>query len=201
MKTRTLTFIILLMCFSLLGAIGVQAYWVREAWQAREAQFDQQVNEALTRVVTQLEEKETAIIVKEHFAVASEPDLATKPKINIAKTRKKKKPAPEKTVLPTAEKVPASRKLVFRMVENGSANKEVKILRHLSSDSLPFPRHYQAGLSSIRIDSFRLPTRLNADSLLKNLNYEKVEIVNFSHPGKLDSLFKRSGVRTQSQPF
>ena len=39
MKKRTLTLIILLMCLSLIGMVGVQAYWVRETWLAKEAQF------------------------------------------------------------------------------------------------------------------------------------------------------------------
>jgi len=58
MNKRTLYILIALICLSLLGIIIVQFFWIRNAIQVKEAQFDRSVNDAMGVVVNKLETKE-----------------------------------------------------------------------------------------------------------------------------------------------
>ncbi len=71
MKVRAIYWIIGLMTLSALGLIGLQGYWLRYIWQAKEEQFDRSVHDALNRVVTQLETREVAAVMKQHIAVGN----------------------------------------------------------------------------------------------------------------------------------
>ena len=51
--------LIVLICLSLLGIIIVQFFWIRNAIQVREAQFNRSVNDAMGVVVNKLETKES----------------------------------------------------------------------------------------------------------------------------------------------
>jgi len=51
--------LIVLICLSLLGIITVQFFWIRNAIQVKEAQFNRSVNDAMGVVVGKLETKET----------------------------------------------------------------------------------------------------------------------------------------------
>ena len=62
------------MTVGLLGLIGVQGYWIKNAVEVKEQQFKQVVNKALTSVITQLEEREAMVqIVEEvvHDSISS----------------------------------------------------------------------------------------------------------------------------------
>ena len=58
MNKKIITGIIVLMSISLLGAIGLQLYWINEAIKVKEAQFDNQVREVLASVSRRLEDQE-----------------------------------------------------------------------------------------------------------------------------------------------
>ncbi|HSN50719.1 MAG TPA: hypothetical protein VLR52_05760, partial [Bacteroidales bacterium] len=55
MKTRILPIMITLICLALLGIIGVQFFWIRNAIRVSEEQFDRSVNDALAMTVSKLE--------------------------------------------------------------------------------------------------------------------------------------------------
>jgi two-component system phosphate regulon sensor histidine kinase PhoR len=54
MKKHFLTGLIALMTLSLLGIVAVQFFWIRNAIQVKEQQFDQSVSKALTQIVQRL---------------------------------------------------------------------------------------------------------------------------------------------------
>lgn len=59
MNKRMLYTLIVLICLSLLGIITVQFFWIKNAIQVREAQFNRSVNDAMGVVVNKLETKES----------------------------------------------------------------------------------------------------------------------------------------------
>jgi signal transduction histidine kinase len=61
---KTLNIIILLICVALAGIIGVQYFWIRNAWKVKEAQFDRSVNDALTVTVGKLETREDLAYIR-----------------------------------------------------------------------------------------------------------------------------------------
>ena len=58
MNRQKIYILIALMSFALLGLIGFQLYWIRNAVQLSEQQFEQEVQHALTEVVYRLEKQE-----------------------------------------------------------------------------------------------------------------------------------------------
>ena len=58
MNRKKIYILIALMSLALLGLIGFQLYWIRNAVQLSERQFEQEVQQALTEVVQRLEKQE-----------------------------------------------------------------------------------------------------------------------------------------------
>ncbi|MBL4667798.1 MAG: HAMP domain-containing histidine kinase [Flavobacteriales bacterium] len=71
MKKKTLYLLIALMSFSLIGIIWVQAYWINNGIQVKEAQFDQLVNDALNDVVIDFEDSESVNFIGNQIASIS----------------------------------------------------------------------------------------------------------------------------------
>ena len=67
MKKRILNIIIALIVLSLLGIISVQYFWIRNAINIKEAQFDRTVNEALTSAVNKLETREDIVYMRNNM--------------------------------------------------------------------------------------------------------------------------------------
>jgi two-component system, OmpR family, phosphate regulon sensor histidine kinase PhoR len=59
MSKRFIWTLIALMSAALIGLIFFQAYWIRNAFELKEQQFAQEVNRALSRVVSEMQRKET----------------------------------------------------------------------------------------------------------------------------------------------
>ena len=59
MSKRTLYILIALICLSLIGIIIVEFFWIRNAIEVKEAQFNRSVNDAMGIVVSRLETKES----------------------------------------------------------------------------------------------------------------------------------------------
>lgn len=58
MTKKKIQIIVGLMCFALIGLIGLQWYWIREAIAIRNDQFNQKVSESVQEVVHRLEKQE-----------------------------------------------------------------------------------------------------------------------------------------------
>ena len=67
MKERHIKIIVLLMTLAVLGLIGVQLYWISNAFKIKEQKFKSAVNEALNSTVKKLEKRETANVVINKF--------------------------------------------------------------------------------------------------------------------------------------
>ena len=64
MNRKVIILVIILISFALVGLVGVQLYWIKNALAVKEANFNRAVNEALTNVVYKLEKLEVAGRVK-----------------------------------------------------------------------------------------------------------------------------------------
>jgi signal transduction histidine kinase len=92
MKKKVLYIIIGFICVSLAGIVAVQYFWIFNAIQVKEAQFDRSVNEALTSVVNKLETREDIAYLKKNLvgdsvhslvqAFAKDPILALNDKLD-----------------------------------------------------------------------------------------------------------------------
>ncbi len=58
MNKKNIIFIIILMTFALIGLVGLQLYWIKNAITVEEANFRRSVDEAISVVITKLEKKE-----------------------------------------------------------------------------------------------------------------------------------------------
>ncbi|PKV76186.1 sensor histidine kinase [Pontibacter ramchanderi] len=71
--------VIVLMSISLLGMVGLQLYWISDAIQVKQEQFDRSVHEALARVVEKLETQEAVSAVANGMATLQQPTPAPEP--------------------------------------------------------------------------------------------------------------------------
>ncbi|MEI7723741.1 MAG: HAMP domain-containing sensor histidine kinase [Bacteroidota bacterium] len=67
MNKRILYIIIASICISLIGIIIVQFFWIRNAFQVKEAQFARSVNDALGSVVSKIEARENMFFISRNF--------------------------------------------------------------------------------------------------------------------------------------
>lgn len=67
MKKKVLNIIIAFICISLAGIVAVQYFWIINAIQVKEAQFDRSVNEALGAVVNKLETREDIVYLRKNL--------------------------------------------------------------------------------------------------------------------------------------
>ncbi|RLD58066.1 MAG: hypothetical protein DRJ05_08680 [Bacteroidetes bacterium] len=63
MDKRLITGAIILMAISLIGIIMVQLFWVKNAFEVKEAQFDRSVNDALSNAINHIETDETVFYI------------------------------------------------------------------------------------------------------------------------------------------
>jgi two-component system phosphate regulon sensor histidine kinase PhoR len=64
MNKKIIILVIILISFALVGLVGIQLYWIRNAIAVKEANFDRGVNEALTSVIYKLEKLDVANRIK-----------------------------------------------------------------------------------------------------------------------------------------
>ena len=55
------------MTISLIGIITVQLFWIRNAIQVKEAEYEENIREALENIVTELETKQAAVFITENL--------------------------------------------------------------------------------------------------------------------------------------
>ncbi len=67
MNKRILYILIVSICISLIGIITVQFFWIRNAFQVKEAQFARSVNDALGSVVNKIEARENMFFISRNF--------------------------------------------------------------------------------------------------------------------------------------
>ena len=67
MNKKQITIIIILMSVSLIGIIIVQLFWIKNAIEVKEAQFDRAVNHALNEIVKKLETNDVVYFISSKF--------------------------------------------------------------------------------------------------------------------------------------
>ncbi len=67
MNKKQITIIIILMSVSLIGIIIVQLFWIKNAIEVKEAQFDRAVNHALNEIVKKLETNDAVYFISSKF--------------------------------------------------------------------------------------------------------------------------------------
>ena len=100
MKKRSISLIIGLMALALLGVMGMQYYFLRQSFQLKSQLFDQNVNEALGKVVAKLEKLDannflTNKVEIRQKSVVPERRLVSKPKPRVSPRRIRKEPKVE----------------------------------------------------------------------------------------------------------
>jgi len=71
MNKKIIILVIILISFALVGLVGIQLYWIRNAIAVKEANFDRGVNEALTSVIYKLEKLDVANRIKNKINAGS----------------------------------------------------------------------------------------------------------------------------------
>ncbi|MEI7983771.1 MAG: hypothetical protein WCI71_19135, partial [Bacteroidota bacterium] len=90
MNKKLLYFLIAGICISLLGIIIVQFFWIRNAFQVNESQFDRGVNDALGSAVNKMEVRENMYFISRNFegdSIMSIVQAFTKDTTHIIKDR------------------------------------------------------------------------------------------------------------------
>lgn len=67
MKKQKFSGIIILMGISLLGIIAIQVFWMHQAISVKDEQFDQQVNQAISRAAYRIERNQNAFLLSSMF--------------------------------------------------------------------------------------------------------------------------------------
>jgi signal transduction histidine kinase len=67
MNRKVLNVIIAFICISLAGIVAVQFFWIRNAIEVKEYQFNRSVNEAMGAVVNKLETREDIVYLRKNF--------------------------------------------------------------------------------------------------------------------------------------
>ena len=74
MTKRKIQIIIGLMCLALIGLIGFQWYWIREAIAIRNEQFNNKVAESVQEVVHRLEKQEMMYLLQQRIETEQQKD-------------------------------------------------------------------------------------------------------------------------------
>ncbi|QCR22951.1 ATP-binding protein [Pontibacter sp. SGAir0037] len=105
MNKYTIIGVIMLMSISLLGVVGLQLYWINNAIEVKQEQFDRSVNEALAKVVEKLETNEAVSVVTNQMASLEDSSTVPAPKpaspVKVKPTQTETKPKPAAQITPT----------------------------------------------------------------------------------------------------
>ena len=169
-KRRNLYWIITLICISLLGIIAVQFLWIRNAIKVKEELFDRSVNDALGRVVNNLEVRESVrflaqsklndsiLTLIKHFGN----DSLTESALIL-----ENKPEPG-----TSEKVVVKQYTVTKAIPPNQAKPEfqMNLPRKICEDYIA-AREHQARINDSLLDHLQMLT-VNIDPLSMNIAFE-----------------------------
>ncbi|MFA4852386.1 MAG: HAMP domain-containing sensor histidine kinase [Bacteroidales bacterium] len=209
MNKKIIILIIILISFALIGLVGVQLYWIKNAIAVKEANFDRSVNEALTNVVYKLEKLEVAnriktrinagssnstlyttidsinnMFIKEMESMANDFNIQKASYINYTS---------KKITIEYAETIPGKGiKHIDSSVVAVSNNDSIKKneVRPVSVPEYYFPSNHFDSISD-KIDKFLKKSFLISDVFEEMFNYKyNRSIEDRTDPAKLDSLIK-----------
>ena len=178
------------MSISLLGMIGLQLYWISDAIQVKQEQFDRSVHEALARVVEKLETQEAVSAVASGMATLQAPPVpvqveeleeaqpAAQPVKQVRTVHAKPDPRPE----PPAPPTPASTGIA---VSRHPAKKDVR-----SSTGITWQERYTTDVRSITAEHF-----FSVDSLMQRALSPTIKM---TFPAEHAAMLKQLKVQTDT---
>lgn len=104
MTKRKIQIIVGLMCLALIGLIGFQWYWIREAIAIKNDQFNQKVSESVQQVVHRLEKQEMMYLLQRR--IEAEQQKSKLDRIAQLRDMPMKRTTPPKPKAPVQEAVP-----------------------------------------------------------------------------------------------
>lgn len=104
MTKRKIQIIVGLMCLALIGLIGFQWYWIREAIAIKNDQFNQKVSESVQQVVHRLEKQEMMYLLQRR--IETEQQKSRLDRIAQLREMPMKRTVPQKARTPVQEAVP-----------------------------------------------------------------------------------------------
>ncbi|NEM99208.1 sensor histidine kinase [Pontibacter burrus] len=166
MNKYTIIGVIALMSVSLLGVVGLQLYWINDAIEVKQAQFEQAVNSALTSTVDKLETEEALAVVTGKMATLQHlpaPDTLIKEVIQAEPLKHTPKQAPSKA--PELQKEPKPKAKSKPTLADNTERPEVRKVgpgsivyhpkgsarvRFLSGDSIPLTEFKAQGKKPVK---------------------------------------------------
>lgn len=209
MNKKIIILIIILISFALIGLVGVQLYWIKNAIAVKEANFDRSVNEALTNVVYKLEKLEMVNRIKNRINTGS-PNItlyATIDSINNMFTKEMESMANDFNIQKASYINYTSKKVTIEYTETipgkGIKHIDSSVVAVSNKDSIKknevrpvsvpeyyFPSNHFDSISD-KIDKFLKKSFLVSDIFEEMFNYKyKQSIKDRTDPAKLDSLIK-----------
>ncbi|MCE6990594.1 sensor histidine kinase KdpD [Dyadobacter sp. CY323] len=117
MSKRKIQVIVGLMCLALIGLIGFQWYWIREAIAIRNDQFNQKVSESVQEVVHRLEKQEMMYLLQRR--IETEQQKSKLDRIAQLRNMPMKRVTPKKPQAPAEQVVHVKPKLEIAIGPNG----------------------------------------------------------------------------------
>jgi two-component system phosphate regulon sensor histidine kinase PhoR len=209
MNKKIIILIIILISFALIGLVGVQLYWIKNAIAVKEANFDKSVNEALTNVVYKLEKLKVANRIKNRINVGSPNSTlyTTIDSINNMFVKEMKSMANDFNIQKASYINYTSKKITVEYAETipgkGIKHIDSTIIAVSKKDSIKknevrpvsvpeyyFPSNHFDSISD-KIDKFLKKSFLINDVFEEMFNYKyNLSIEDRTDPAKLDSLIK-----------
>lgn len=176
MKKKVLYVIIAFICISLAGIVAVQYFWIHNAIQVKEAQFNRSVNEALGAVVNKLETREDIVYLKKNLvgdsihalvqAFSKDPILALNDKLDSLLKRD------EDILPPFPQRRPPFPEMFFDENLNATfadLDNVIRQYRHIDVFAQDYPNgftiEWNAEFDGNRLDSIILANRQRIESV------------------------------------
>ncbi len=170
MKKKSISIIIGLMAFALLGVMGMQLYFLQQSYSLKSELFDQSVNQALATVADKLEKKDQINFLTDKVA----------PKEVPAKKRPVRKPVRQDRTRPEPQEQQPSRTEVFVAAPEPQEPRHPSLARtEIVRPEPPVMRSHGATFS--RAPKTRVWSTVNPDAYAALLKKEQ---------RKIDSIFK-----------
>lgn len=209
MNKKIIILIIILISFALIGLVGVQLYWIKNAIAVKEAIFDRSVNEALTNVVYKLEKLEMVNRIKNRINAGSTNITlyTTIDSINNMFTKEMESMANDFNIQKASYINYTSKKVTIEYTETipgkGIKHIDSSVVAVSNKDSIKknevrpvsvpeyyFPSNHFDSISD-KIDKFLKKSFLVSDVFEEMFNYKyKQSVEDRADPAKLDSLIK-----------
>lgn len=167
MKALHLKFVVAVVCLSMIGLIGIQIYWIQNAFELERDKLQHSTSEALSEVIDQLERHETLTKLRTHqeakYLFFQDPDSVEDMQF----------PPDDSLVEYVISKNVQRRgeRIEMQSIEEHGGRKTEKNITHSVSD-LPFSSELEdeVKLSVVKSDTIQIGMSLSSDPMITNVN-------------------------------